>query len=125
LIICGVLLLSLGYAVLRYHILGPVPWKDFPLFILNKGVCLAAFLLLTLNFSLGPYKSLGGEVATSWLNARKALGMTGFLFVLIHVLMSFLLFHPAVYGKFFMPDGTLTLNAGLSMLGGVAGFVVL
>ena len=58
LIICGVFLLSLGYAVLRYHILGPVPWKDFPLYILNKGVCLAAFLLLTLNFSLGPYKSL-------------------------------------------------------------------
>ena len=51
--------------------------------------------------------------------------MTGFLFLLIHVLMSFLLFHPAVYGKFFMPDGTLTLNAGLSMLGGVAAFVVL
>ena len=125
LIIFGVFLLSLGYAVLRYHILGPVPWKDFPLYILNKGVCLAAFLLLTLNFSLGPYKSLGGAVAVSWLNARKALGMTGFLFVLIHVLMSFLLFHPAVYGKFFMPDGTLTLNAGLSMLGGVAAFVVL
>jgi hypothetical protein len=74
-------LLSLGYAVLRYHILGPVPWKDFPLYTLNKGVCLAAFLLLTLNFSLGPYKSLGGAVAVSWLNARKALGMTGFLFV--------------------------------------------
>ena len=64
-IIFGVFLLSLGYAVLRYHILGPVPWKDFPLFILNKGVCLTAFLLLTLNFSLGPYKSLGGAVATS------------------------------------------------------------
>ena len=64
LIIFGVFLLSLGYAVLRYHILGPVPWKDFPLYILNKGVCLAAFLLLTLNFSLGPYKSLGVQ----WLS---------------------------------------------------------
>ena len=64
LIICGVFLLSLGYAVLRYHILGPVPWKDFPPYILNKGVCLAAFLLLTLNFSLGPYKSLGVQ----WLS---------------------------------------------------------
>ena len=40
-IIFGVFLLALGYAVLRYHILGPVPWKDFPLFILNKGVCLS------------------------------------------------------------------------------------
>ena len=50
--------------------------------------------------------------------------MTGFLLVLIHMLMSFLLSHPAVYGKFVVPDGTLTLNAGLSMLGGVAAFSV-
>ena len=82
------LALSIGYAVLRYHVMGPVPWKDFPFFILNKGLCLAAFLLLTLNFALGPLKSLGVSVAASWLNARKALGMTGFLLVMLHALMS-------------------------------------
>jgi uncharacterized membrane protein len=49
-IILVTLLLSIGYAVLRYHILGPVPWKDLPFFILNKGLSLAAFVLLTLNF---------------------------------------------------------------------------
>ena len=32
------LVLSIGYAVLRYHIVGPVPWTDFPFFILNKGL---------------------------------------------------------------------------------------
>ena len=52
-------------------------------------------------------------------------GMSGFLFVLIHVLMSFLLFTPAVYAKFFLADGTLTLFAGLSMLFGVLAFVFL
>ena len=41
-IIVTVLLFSIGYAVLRYHIVGPVPWKDFPFFILNKGVLLSA-----------------------------------------------------------------------------------
>jgi len=51
--------------------------------------------------------------------------MTGFLLVLIHALISFMLFSPDVYGKFFEPDGTLTLLAGLSMLGGVLAFVVL
>ena len=51
--------------------------------------------------------------------------MTGFLLVLIHVLMSFMLFNPAVYAKFFAADGTLTLLAGLSMLGGILAFVVL
>jgi hypothetical protein len=124
-IIGFVLVFSIGYAIVRYHIAGPVPWKDFPFFILNKGFSLAAFILLTFNFGFGPLKNLGVNVPTGWLNARKAMGMTGFLLALIHVLMSFLLFSPTVYGKFFEGDGTLTLMAGLSMLGGILAFVVL
>ncbi len=53
------------------------------------------------------------------------MGMTGFLLVLIHALMSFLLFSPAIYGKFFATDGSLTQLAGLAMLFGVLGFVFL
>jgi DMSO/TMAO reductase YedYZ heme-binding membrane subunit len=124
-IITFVLIFGLTYAVVRYHIAGPVPWKDFPFFILNKGISLSAFILLTLNFGLGPLNNLGVNVSEGWLNARKAMGMTGFLLVLIHALISFMLFSPSVYGKFFEADGTLTLLAGLSMLGGVLAFVVL
>jgi len=124
-IIAIALLFGLAYAIVRYHIVGPVPWKDFPFFILNKGISLGAFVLLALNFGLGPLNNLGVKVSEAWLNARKALGMTGFLLVLIHALMSFMLFSPSVYGKFFETDGTLTLLAGLSMLGGVLAFVVL
>ncbi len=123
-IITIVLIFGLAYAVTRYHIVGPVPWKDFPFFILNKGISLSAFILLTINFGLGPLNNLGVKVYEGWLNARKALGMTGFLLVLIHALMSFMLFSPSVYGKFFEADGSLTLLAGLSMLGGVLAFVV-
>jgi hypothetical protein len=64
-------------------------------------------------------------VPVAWLNARKAMGMTGFLLVLVHALMSFMLFSPDVYQQFFVADGTLTLLGGLSMLGGVLAFVVL
>jgi len=124
-IIALALVFSIGYAVVRYHIVGTVPWKDFPFFILNKGISLAAFILITCNFGFGPLNNLGVKVPAGWLNARKALGMTGFLLVLIHALMSFMLFTPAVYSKFFEADGTLTLLAGLSMLGGVLAFVVL
>ena len=124
-IVAVVILLSLAYAVIRYHLVGPVPWKDFPFFILNKGVSLAAFILLTLNFGLGPLNNIGVPVSASWLNARKALGMTGFLLVVIHAFMSFMLFSAASYAKFFAADGSLTLLAGLSMLGGVLAFVVL
>ena len=124
-IIMIVLLFSVGYAILRYHVAGPVPWKDFPFFILNKGFSLAAFILVTCNFSFGPLSNLGVRIPASWLAARKAIGMTGFLLALIHALMSFMLFSPTVYAKFFEADGTLTLLAGLSMLGGVLAFVVL
>ena len=118
-------ILALGYAILRYHIVGDVPWKDFPLLILNKGISLAAFILLTFNFSIGPLKYLGLKVSKGWLNSRQALGMTGFLFVLIHALMSFIIFKPGIFGKFFEENGSLTLYAGLSMLGGILAFVVL
>ena len=125
LIIALTVICSIGYAILRYHMAGPVPWKDFPFFILNKGLSLSAFILLTCNFGFGPLKNLGFNVPVGWLNARKALGMTGFLLVLIHALMSFMLFRPAVYRQFFEANGTMTLLAGLSMLGGILAFVVL
>jgi hypothetical protein len=124
-IIFVTLLLAIGYAVLRYHVVGPVPWKDFPMFILNKGLCLAGFVLLTFNFSLGPLNNIGVPVSQGWLDARKALGMTGFLLVLIHALMSFMLFSPSVYAQFFVESGTLTLLGGLAMLFGVLSFVFL
>ena len=101
-------LLSLGYAILRYHILGPTPWKDLSLFTLNKGIALSAFIILTFSFSFGPLNNLGINVPPGFLNARKALGMSGFLLAFIHVLMSFVLLNPATYSKFFLQDGTLT-----------------
>jgi hypothetical protein len=124
-LISSTISLAIGYAVLRYHIVGDVPWKDLPFFILNQGLGLGAFLLITLNFALGPARDLGLPISQAWLNASKALGMSGFLFALVHVLMSFMLFSPAVFGKFFAADGTLTGVAGVSMLAGVLGFVVL
>ena len=124
-IITLVVLFSIAYAILRYHIVGTVDWNDFPFFILNKGISLAGLILLVFNFAFGPLNNIGVKVPEGWLNARKVLGMTGFLLILIHALMSFMLFSPNVYGKFFEADGTLTLLAGLSMLGGVLAFVVL
>lgn len=124
-VIAATLLLSVAYAILRYHILGGVPWSEFSLFILNKGLCLGAFILLAFNFALGPAKNLGLPVPASWLNARKAFGMMGFLLILIHAFISFMLFSPPYYGKFFGPDGTLTAVASLSMLAGILGLVFL
>jgi len=124
-LIISTLLLSLLYVVVRYHIFGDVEWREFPLYTFNKTMALSGFLLVTYNFSVGPLKNIGIKIPDTWLEARNTLAMTGFLFLFIHVFISFLLFSPAHYGKFFEADGTLTLMAGLSMLAGIIGFVLL
>ena len=113
------------YAVLRYHILGPVSWKDFPFFILNKAFALCAFILLSFNFAFGPMKNLGISVPNSWMRARRFLGIMGFMFTFAHLLMSFILFNPSIYGHFFAEDGRFTLNGSLSLVSGVLAFIIL
>ena len=124
-IIIITVLLSVAYSVFRYNILGPVPWKDLPFFISNKAISLAGFVLLSLNFTLGPIKNLGVNIPDDWLNARQALGISGFLLILIHALISFMLFNPEILPIFFQENETISLIGGVSMLGGILGFVVL
>ena len=124
-LIISTFLLSLLYVVVRYHIFGGVEWREFPLYTFNKTMALAGFLLVTYNFSFGPFKNIGVNIPDTWLAARNTLAMTGFFFLLIHVFISFLLFSPAHYGQFFEADSTLTFTAGLSMLAGIIGFVLL
>ncbi len=124
-IIAWTFILSMGYSTVRYHILGEVPWKDLPFFILNKGISLSAFILLTFNFSFGPLKNLGAPIPNSWLKSRRIVGIAGFIQVFVHVIMSFMLFNPAVYTKYFEQNGTMTLITGLSMIGGVLAFIFL
>jgi len=113
-------MLSIGYAILRYHIAGTVPWKELPLYTLNKAIALSAFILLTFNFSFGPLKNLGFNVPQRFLDSRKAIGTGGFLLVIIHALISLLLFKTTTYDHFFHLDGTLTIWTSISMLAGIS-----
>ena len=124
-VIYTVTLLSFVYAILRYNIAGPVPWKDVFFFISNKAISMSALILLTINFGLRPLKKLGFNISEQWLHSRKSLGFIGFAMLIVHVFMSLMLFNSSVYSKFFQADNTLTLLAGISMLGGVLGFVML
>jgi hypothetical protein len=124
-IIAITFLLSLSYAVFRYNIVGPVPWKDIPVFIVNKAIALSAFILSAMSFSLSPLRNLKVNIPNNWMDARKSIGATGFKMAATHLIMSFLIFNPATYGKFFEPNGTLTLLVGISMLGGILAFVAL
>ncbi len=124
-IIFWTFIISMTYAILRYNVMGPVPWKDLPFYILNKGNSLSAFILLTINFSLGPLKKLGVGIPGRLLKSRKVMGIMGFLQVFVHVIMSFILLRPSIYSKFFEADETLTLFTGLNLLGGITAFIFL
>ena len=117
--------ISLGYAVVRYHLLGDVPWKDLPVFILNKTFAMSALILLAINFALGPLKNLGIGIPNNWMRARRYLGIMGFMQAFVHLLLSLILLNPGSYGKFYAADGMFTFNAGMALLGGVLGFLVL
>jgi DMSO/TMAO reductase YedYZ heme-binding membrane subunit len=116
---------SFSYSVIRYNVVGDVPWKELPFFILNKVFALNGILLLIFTFSISPLKNLNVSIPPSWTAAKKGLGIAGFISIFFHLVMSLMLFTPAYYGKFFDPSEKLTLNAGLSMLSGLIAFVVL
>jgi hypothetical protein len=94
-IILLVFAFSLAYSVMRYHVFEGVPAKDFPLFVMNKCLALTGFILLALNFSMGPARQLVADVHTTCLVARKLLGSVSFLIIIVHMLVSVLIF---VYG---------------------------
>ena len=124
-IVFTIVLLSVSYAVFRYHVAGPVPWEDLTLFVLNKGLGLAALFLLTLSFAINPLRRLGVSIPTYLNSVKKDVGVAGLLLAVLHVLVSFLLWSPATYAQFFDCDGTVTFLAGLGMLSGVSAFALL
>ena len=116
---------SILYAVVRYNIVGTVLWKDLPILVMNKGIALSALVLLTFNFSLSPLNNIGVHISNKWLNSRKSMGLTGFVFAFIHLFMSISILNPKYYSVFFMDDGTLSLRGGVSLFGGILSFVLL
>ena len=124
-IIWVVFAISMGYAVLRYNVVGTVAWKDLPIFVLNKGVSLAAIVLLAFSFSIRPLANLGIPAFNFGLEGRKILGISGLLLTIFHLLLSFLIFNPQYYPKFFDSDYSLSVIGNLSLLAGMASFMIL
>lgn len=124
-VILIVALISISYTILRYHIVGITAWSQFPVYILNKGLSLTGFILLAINFSLGPLNNIGAGIGDRWLSIRPSLGVSSFLLIFTHLFLSLILLNPANYQKFFLENGALTTNGGLSMLAGVIAFITL
>ena len=116
---------SLAYAVVRYHFAGEVPWRHFPLFILNKATSLAAVIFVSSSYLIGKI--------IRWHNRDKALrlvvikfcGLMGFFLAAVHAFFSLCLLNPAYYGKYFDNGGRLNLQGEIAMTVGVLGLFFL
>lgn len=103
------MVVSAGYATLRYNICKGVPWADWPTYTLNKVFAVASLLLLLV--AVIRWRVNSGASCSRVLSASVGLAT-------MHVILSLVLISPAYYAKFF-EDDKLTLSAGLSMLLGV------
>lgn len=108
----AVLIFATLYAVIRYNIYSEVPWNEFPLYVLNKIISFSAIILL--SFTIIFRKRENPSFCKKVLKYSKAL-------ILIHVLVSLIIFSSSYYPKLFEADkvnliGQFTILAGIASL---------
>lgn len=99
--ITSIVALSIAYAALRYNVLGGVPWSDFPLFILNKGIALGSVALIAVSYLANRWMPPAPEAREPRRRLARQAGLTGFALASAHALASFVLFVPAYYPRLF------------------------
>lgn len=106
---------ALAYAVARYHVAGDVPWREFPVYIVNKAVSLTALAFFAFSYSPG---------RISWIPAGSGrfFGAWGFALLNVHVLLTALVWDASRYGKLFA-GGVPSPVSNLSMFLGALAFV--
>lgn len=110
---------SLAYAVVRYHFAGDVPWRHFPLFILNKATSLASVIFIACSYLIGKLIRWHDHDKALRLVVIKFCGLMGFFLAAGHALFSLCLLSPAYYEKFFDDAGRLNLQAEIALSVGV------
>ena len=116
---------SLTYAVIRYHLAGDVPWRHFPLFILNKATSLAAVFFVACSYLIGKIIRWHDHDKALRLVVIKFCGLMGFFLAAVHAVFSLCLLSPAYYGKYFDDGGRLNLTGEVAMTVGVLGLFFL
>ena len=110
---------SLGYAVIRYHLVKDVEWVHFPLFILNKATSLAAVIFIACSYLIGKRIKWHNHDPVMRLVVVKFCGLMGFGMAGIHAFFCFCLLRPSYFAKYFAADGRLNLTGELGVAVGV------
>lgn len=116
---------ALAYSIARYHLAGDVPWRHFPLFILNKATSLAAVIFVACSYLIGKVIRWHDHDKALRLVVIKFCGLMGFFMAAIHAFFSLALLRPSYYAKFFDDGGRLNLDGELAMTAGVLGLFFL
>jgi hypothetical protein len=101
------------YAVVRYNVWKDYDWFHLPIQVTNKAICWTALNAFALTMLPGLmarfFDALFADKSMDkpkWivfgLKIRKALGLLALWFLVIHIIMSLLLFNQKYYGKFFI-----------------------
>lgn len=122
-IIAFVTVLSLGYAVVRYCIFKDVSWHQLPLFIMNKAVSLSSVVLLAIFYTTRWRHQLSFRRFTVSPKVTKNCRSTGYLYLLIHVMISTLLLKPAYYPQLY-DQGKFNFSGELMLLFGIISILV-
>jgi len=93
--------LSIVYAITFYHFFKGVPFQQFFPDILNKGLSLAAILLISLSLSVGPLSCQFPDKFNNLQLGKRLFGLWGFVFAFLHSLVSIYFYKPDHYPKFF------------------------
>ena len=110
---------SLIYAIIRYHLVGDVAWKHFPLFIVNKVTSLAAVAFVAISYLVGKIIRRHDDNRALRLVVIKFCGLMGFFLAAAHTLFSMCLLTPAYFAKYFDVSGRLNLQGEVALLAGV------
>lgn len=105
---------AVGYAALRYNVFAGVPWRDFPLFVSNKGLSLASVVLIGAAYLVNRRRDEEPRGNQSRRALARAAGLSGFALAVIHVLVSFVVLGPSAYPRLF--DGPGLSAAGWTCL---------
>ena len=124
---------TMVYNIIRHPIEKGYPWRQFPLFVMNKSICWTALW----GFALAQIPGMLARMSNAyyrdtlmdkskwlrdWLGMRKHLGLLSLWFLVVHLLMSTLMFSIAYYDRFFEdkndPKSRMSANGESSFMFG-------
>jgi hypothetical protein len=109
----GVFGVSLAYAIVRYNVFGTVDWQQLPVFVTNKAISVASLVMLGMS-----------RIVVD-KTRRKKIGLIGAALAGLHVVLSMMLMTPSYLAKLYLPSGTMTGSAELSMLVGAVATILI